>query len=217
MKNSQIAQLAFIVVAALAVYSFVATARDGERRRVCSALCHLSPNYSARNRAAPDIDLPTVAGGRLKLSSYRGKVVVLNFWTKNCRPCLEEMPSLAELAASLKRDKDVVVLTISTDESVEDARGTLRSVIGSEGALETAVDSESKVVGGKYGTRLYPETWLIDTHGVIRARFDGVRDWSSALVVDLIQGLKEPVACSIAFDNGKTTGEDAAICEDIAG
>jgi hypothetical protein len=127
------------------------------------------------------------------------------------------MPSLSELAASLKRDKGVVVLTVSTDESVEDARGTLRSVLGSETALETAVDSESKVVGGKYGTRLYPETWLIDTHGVIRARFDGVRDWSSALVVDLIQSLKEPVACSIAFDDGKTTGEDAAICEDIAG
>lgn len=217
MKTSQLAQLAFIVVAAVAVYSFVATARDGERRRVCSALCHLSPNYSARNRLAPDIELPTVAGGKLKLSSYRGKVVVLNFWTKNCRPCLEEMPSLAELAASLKHDKDVVVLTVSTDESVEDARGTLRSVLGSETALETAVDPESEVVAGKYGTRLYPETWLIDTHGVIRARFDGVREWSSALIVDLIQGLKEPVACSIAFDNGKTTGEDAAICEDIAG
>lgn len=217
MKNSQLAQLAFIVVAAVAVYSFVATARDGERRRVCSALCHLGPNYSDRNRSAPDFELPTVAGGKLKLSSYRKKVVVLNFWTKNCRPCLEEMPSLAELAASLKHDKDVVVLTVSTDENVEDARGTLRSVLGSDAALVTAVDPDSKVVGGQYGTRLYPETWLIDTRGVIRARFDGARDWSSALVVDLIQGLKEPVACSIAFDNGKATGEDAPICEDIAG
>jgi peroxiredoxin len=217
MKSSQLAQLAFIVVAAVAVYSFVATARDGERRRVCSALCHLSPNYSGRNRMAPEIELPTVAGGTLKLSSYRSKVVVLNFWTKNCRPCLEEMPSLAELAASLKRDKDIVVLTVSTDESVEDVRGTLRSVIGSEAAFETGVDSDSKFVGGKYGTRLYPETWLIDPRGVIRARFDGVRNWSSALVIDMIQGLKDPVACSVAFDNGRASGEDAPICEDIAG
>jgi len=217
MKTSQLAQLAFIVVAAGAVYSFVATARGGERRRVCGALCHLGPNYSARNRMAPDFELPTVAGGKLKLSSYRNKVVVLNFWTKNCRPCLEEMPSLAELAASLKRDKDVVILTVSTDESVEDARGTLRSVLGNEAAFETGVDPDSKVVAGKYGTRLYPETWLIDPRGVIRARFDGVREWSSALVVDLIQGLKEPVACSVAFENGKSSGEDAPICEDIAG
>jgi len=217
MKTSQLAQLAFIVVAAIAVYSFVATARDGERRRVCGALCHLGPNYSARNRMAPDFELPTASGRTMKLSSYRNKVVVLNFWTKNCRPCLEEMPSLAELAALLKRDKDVVVLTVSTDESVEDVRATLRSVLGGDAAFETAIDPDSKVVAGKYGTRLYPETWLIDPRGVIRARFDGVREWSSALVVDLIQGLKEPVACSVAFDNGKTSGEDAPICEDIAG
>ena len=170
MKSAQLAQLAFIVVAAVAVYSFVATARDGERRRVCGALCHLAPNYSGRNRTAPEIELP-----------------------------------------------NVVVLTVSTDESVEDVRGTLRSVLGSDGAFETAIDADSKFVGGKYGTRLYPETWLIDPRGVIRARFDGVRDWSSALVIDLIQGLKEPVACSVAFDNGRTSGEDAAICEDIAG
>lgn len=217
MKTSQLAQLLFIVVAAVAVYSFVATARDGERRRVCAALCHLHPNYSARNRTAPDFELPSVAGGKLKLSNYRGKVVVLNFWTKNCRPCLEEMPSIAELAASLKQDSGVVVLTVSTDDGVEDARGTLRSVLGHDGGFETGVDPDSKIVGGRYGTRLYPETWLIDTHGVIRARFDGGRDWSSALVVDLIQSLKDPVSCSVAFDNGRTSGDDAALCEDIAG
>ncbi len=37
-------------------------------------------------------------GQQVKLSSFRGKVVVLNFWTKTCGPCLEEMPSVAELA-----------------------------------------------------------------------------------------------------------------------
>jgi peroxiredoxin len=217
MKNSQLAQLGFIAVAALAVYSFVATARDGERRRVCGALCHLRPTYSARNRTAPDFEVPTVGGGKLRLSSYRGKVVILNFWTKNCRPCLEEMPSLAELAATLKSDPGVVVLTVSTDEGPEDARGTLRSVLGSDGAFETGVDPESAIVGGKYGTRLYPETWFIDTKGVIRARFDGGRDWSSALFLDLIASLRDPLACSVTFESGRTSGEDAALCEDIQG
>src|SRR6185436_19304467 len=117
MKTPQLAQLGFIVAAAIAVYSFVATARDGERRRVCGPLCHLQPNYSARNRSAPDFELPAVSGKRIKLSSYRGKVVVLNFWTKNCRPCLEEMPSFAEMAQTLRQDPGVAVITVSTDES----------------------------------------------------------------------------------------------------
>lgn len=217
MKAPQIAQLVFIVAAAVAVYSFVATARDGERRRVCGPLCHLRPNYSARNRLAPDFELPTISGGTVRLSSYRGKVVVLNFWTKNCRPCLEEMPSFAELAQSLKRDSGVAVLTVSTDDGIDDVRGTLRSVLGNDGSFVTAVDPDSTVVAGKYGTRLYPETWLIDAKGVIRARFDGGKDWSSPLVLDLVGSLKEPYSCSVALDNGRMSGEDGAVCEDIAG
>ena len=120
MKNSQLAQLGFIALAAAAVYSFVATARDSERRRVCNALCHLQPNYSARNRTAPDFELPSLQSGKVKLSNYRGKTVILNFWTKNCRPCLEEMPSLADLASSLKDDPSVAVVTVSTDETVDE-------------------------------------------------------------------------------------------------
>ncbi|HEX3597090.1 MAG TPA: TlpA disulfide reductase family protein, partial [Polyangiaceae bacterium] len=130
---SQLIQAAFIVVAAVAVYSFVTAARDGERRRLCAPLCHLRPNYAAKDRSAPDFERPSTgpAGERpLRLSQYKGKVVVLNFWTKNCRPCLEEMPSLAELTASLAKDPDVAVVTVSTDDSLDDVRATLKSVLG---------------------------------------------------------------------------------------
>ena len=96
MHFSQVAQLGVIIFAAMGVYGFVAAARDGEVRRDCSALCALKPAYAARNRTAPDFELPALSGGKRRLSSYRGKSVILNFWTKNCRPCLEEMPSLAK-------------------------------------------------------------------------------------------------------------------------
>lgn len=214
---SQLAQLAFTLLAALAVYSFITAARDGERRRVCAPLCHLKPNYAARNRTAPDFELPGLSQPKLRLSSFRGKVVVLNFWTKNCRPCLEEMPSLAELSSSLAKEPDVAVVTVSTDESVDDVRATLRSVLGSDPPFATAVDAESDVVGGKYGTKLYPETWIIDPKGVIRARFDGSRDWTSPLVHELVNELRQPLACSVEFDNGHALGEDAQTCEDFAG
>ena len=214
---AQFAQVAFILIAAVAVYSFVAAARDGESRRVCDALCHLKPNYAARNRTAPDFDLPGLRQANVRLSSFRGKVVILNFWTKNCRPCLEEMPSLAELSSSLRGDPDVVVVTVSTDDSVEDVRATLRSVLGNEPPFATAVDPESTVVTARYGTRLYPETWLIDPRGVIRARFDGPRDWTSPLVHDLVNQLREPLACAVEFEGGRALGEDAPTCDDISG
>lgn len=217
---AQLIQAAFIVVAAVAVYSFVSAARDGERRRLCAPLCHLRPNYAARNRTAPDFERPALGPsgeGTLRLSQYKGKVVVLNFWTKNCRPCLEEMPSLAQLAASLSKDPDVAIVTVSTDDSLDDVRATFNSVLGGAPPFVTGVDPDSEVVAGKYGTKLYPETWLIDPKGVIRARFDGAKDWTSPLVHDLIDELKQPLSCSVQMENGRSSGDDAATCDEIEG
>jgi peroxiredoxin len=212
---SQLAQAAFLLITAIAVYSFVATAREGERLRVCTPLCHLKPDYAARNRTAPDFTLETLSHGKVTLSSLRGKVVVLNFWTKNCRPCLEEMPSLAEFTQSIRGQKDVVVLTVSTDESLEDVRSTLISVIGNTIPFIAAVDPESKVVADRYGTKLYPETWVVDTHGVIRARFDGTRDWNSPLVRQLVTDLSDPLTCPVEFEKGRAVGDEASTCDDV--
>lgn len=218
MKAAQIAQVVVIVLAAFGVYGFVSTAKDSEVRRVCSALCALRPDYAARNRLAPDFELPNLDGKMVKLSNYRGKVVVLNFWTKTCRPCLEEMPSLATLGKALAQRSDMVLLTITTDETAEDARATLKSVLGGDGnpPFEVLIDPESSVVSGKYGTKLYPETWFIDKNGVIRARFDGPRDWGTALPVDVAESLSAPIACPVTYARGKPSGEYAGFCAELA-
>jgi len=200
------------------VYSFVTTVKDGEARRACSALCALNPNYAARNRQAPDFELPSMRGGKKKLSDYRGKVVIVNFWTKTCRPCLEEMPSLVSLGKALLRHPEVVLVTVTTDENAEDARETLKSVLGnsSEPPFEVLIDSESSVVRDKYGTKLFPETWYIDPHGVIRARFDGPRDWDAALPLDAAMSLASPLPCEVSFASGRPSGEHASFCQELA-
>lgn len=217
-KLTQIAQIVFVVLAALAVYSFVSTARDAERRRVCTPLCALSPTYAARNRLAPDFDLQSVGGGKVRLSSYRGKVVILNFWTKTCGPCLQELPSLGELAQILAKRSDVVLVTISTDESVQDVQNTLTSVLGGKKAqFVTLVDPDASVVRDKYGTRLYPETWFIDKKGVIRARVDGARDWTSAAAIEFATSIENPLACNIQFARGAPVGDVTGLCQQSGG
>lgn len=213
MAFAKIVELAFIGCAALGVYGFVTAAKDGETRRSCTSLCALRPAYAARNRLAPDFELPSMNGGKVKLSSYRGKTVILNFWTKTCRPCLEEMPSIADLAKALKAHPNVVLVTVTTDESAADARDTLRSVLGGgDPPFEVLIDSESEVVRDKFGTKLFPETWFIDKQGVIRARFDGGRSWASPLTVDLAESLDNPLQCGVIFDEGKPRGPMANLC-----
>jgi peroxiredoxin len=218
MSPARLLQLAFVVIASISVYCFVSAARDGERRRACTAVCAVRPDYAGFNRTAPDFELPNIDGTTFRLSQQRGKVVILNFWTKSCRPCLEEMPDLAEFAEVIKgRTDKVIMVAVSTDETANDVRDTLNSILkGKAPSFVTLVDSENAVVREKYGTKLYPETWYIDPQGVIRARFDGPRDWGSALYLDLAEDLlKKSTSCPAEMETGKTLGVTAQLCADL--
>jgi peroxiredoxin len=213
-KIGTLAQIAFIAIAALAVYTFVHAAQNDQRRMTCSAICSLAPAYAGRDRIAPDFDLPDMTGQRVRLSQYRGKTVILNFWTRTCRPCLEEMPGLAELAKIAKTEKDIVVLSVSTDDGPSAVADTLQVVLKGEMPFPVLFDPDAKVIGDAYGTHLFPETWIIDPSGIIRARFDGARDWSDPLTLEIAKMIARPSGCPVEFAKGLPHGKFAGICGD---
>lgn len=143
-------------------------------------------HYLGNDRRAPDFTLRDENGEPWQLSDHRGKVVILNFWSITCRPCVEEMPTLIELGDMIESRDDVELVTITVDESWDQ----VSRLFPRDKNLEVLFDPDKEVVSGKFGTRLYPETWFIDPEGVIRLRVDGPRDWSSPVVLDLIQSLK---------------------------
>ncbi len=212
-----LAQLAFVIVAALFVYGFVAVTKEGETRRVCSAPCFLRPDYLAADRRVPDFSLKDMRGNTVSMDALHDKVVILNFWTKTCGPCLEEMPELAELTKILRDRSDVVVLAISVDDSPEDIKPTLQTVLREEPPFTVLVDPGAQVVGGKFGTRLFPETWFIDKRGVIRARFDGARDWTNPLVVDFVDALRRGDYCAVKIDDRSLRGNAGKVCDEMTG
>ena len=214
MKVGFVSQIAFIVVAAAAVYGFVQAAQNDQRRTACTALCALGPAYAGRDRLAPDFELPDMNGNKVRLSSFRGKTVVLNFWTKTCRPCLDEMPAIADLAKVAAGRGDVVVVTVSTDAGPDDVRDTLQVALAGEPPFIVLFDPESDVVNGKYGPRLFPATWMIAPKGVIRARFGGARDWTDALAIDVADMVARPGGCPVEFAKGLPKGKFASICGD---
>jgi peroxiredoxin len=212
-----LAQVAFVVVAALFVYGFVAVTREGEARRVCSAPCYLRPDYMAAERRAPSFSLKDMQGNTVTSESLKGKVVVLNFWTKTCGPCLEEMPELAELTKIVRDRPDVAIIAVSTDEGPEDVKPTLQSVLREPPPFPVLFDSDLRVVREKFGTRLFPETWFIDKQGIIRARFDGAREWTSPLFVNFIDALRGGDYCPVKIDSKVLSGKAGRICEEMTG
>jgi peroxiredoxin len=152
------------------------TYRDGETAKL---------HYLGNDRLAPDFTLKDKDGKEWRLKDHRGKTVVLNFWTITCQPCVEEMPSFEQLALVAKERDDLEVIAVSTDKGWSD----VAAVIKPSSELKVLFDPDKAVVREKFGTRLYPETWVIDPEGVIRVRVDGARDWSAPVALEMIEGL----------------------------
>ena len=141
------------------------------------------PHYLGREKRAPDFSLPDRHGREYKLSERRGRVVVMNFWSITCPPCVEEMPSYEALSEIAAKYGDVDVVAVSADQSFE----AVREVLSPSSKVIHLFDPEREVLTGLYGTELFPETWIIDRDGVIRFRYDGPFDWSNPVVLSLIE------------------------------
>ncbi|MGB5366641.1 MAG: TlpA disulfide reductase family protein [Polyangiales bacterium] len=144
------------------------------------------PHYLGASLRAPDFSLPTQGGGEWKMSEQRGKVIVMNFWTVTCRPCIQEMPTIELLAEMTEDWGDVEVVAVSTDRSWAE----VETIIPRTSRITSLLDVERKVVTDQFGTKLFPETWIIDANGLVRFRFDGALDWSNPVALDLIRAYR---------------------------
>jgi cytochrome c biogenesis protein CcmG/thiol:disulfide interchange protein DsbE len=118
----------------------------------------------------------------IRLSDYRGKIVILNFWASWCAPCLEEFPSLISLQKEMPQ---VVVLGVDFDDDVNAYRQYL---IDNHIDLLTIHD-ESQKSNLAFGTTRPPETYIIDQNGNIRRKFIGAQNWTSPEITNYLKNL----------------------------
>jgi peroxiredoxin len=182
------AQVLFALLALAAVMTFGGAVRDGETRRAPEQLLRmLQPDYEGRNRTAPDFTLRDKDGRPVRLSEYRGKTVVLHFWSRTCPPCIDELQrSLPQFDELVHGRSDVALILVTTDPDWN----SVAELVPEGFRSPILFDPSSSVVGGKFGTRLFPETWVIDPRGVIRARFDRTIDWESSVFFDFLLSLR---------------------------
>jgi peroxiredoxin len=125
-----------------------------------------SSGTPAAQGSAPDFSLKATDGRTVHLSDYLGKsVVLIDFWSTTCDPCLAEMPHLVDLYKA-KKDKGFVVLAISLDgpESLADVN---RVVHDKEMIFPVLLDQETTVVARYNPKREMPFAVLIDKTGAI--------------------------------------------------
>jgi peroxiredoxin len=130
---------------------------------------------AAMGEPAPDFVLESIGGDNIRLSDFRGKVVLLNFWATWCPPCRAEMPSLESLKKEMT-GRDFVILAVSIDE-VETAM--LKNYVDGNGYTFTVLHDTDQTVAGVYLVMGIPTTYVIDKDGKIVDESVGMEYWDS--------------------------------------
>lgn len=112
---------------------------------------------------APEINLPDLEGRTLRVSRYRGKVVIVDIWASWCEPCRDELPALQRLYARHFR-AGLRVVGINVDRDVEDAQRFARR----HGILFRNAHDPQRIIARRYGLSTMPTAYIIDHRGIVR-------------------------------------------------
>jgi thiol-disulfide isomerase/thioredoxin len=130
---------------------------------------------------APDFELQTLDGTNLKLSSLRGKAVLLNFWATWCGPCKVEMPWFVELQKQFGSEGFQIIGVAMDDASTEDIAAFTKQM-----GVNYPILLGKEAVGLSYGgVNVLPTTFFLDRNGKILAREFGLQ--SRSVFVDHIK------------------------------
>ena len=143
---------------------------------------YLKSTHRQERRPAPDFSLAQLDGQQLQLSSYRGKVVLLDFWATWCVPCREETPHLVELQQKYG-DRGLQIIGVSMDDSADPVSGFYR-----EFHINYPVVMGNAQTGELYGGVLgLPIAFYVGRDGIIYSKKIGAQ--SAAAIEDEIKKL----------------------------
>jgi thiol-disulfide isomerase/thioredoxin len=145
----------------------------------------LKPDLKSGQTDAPEFEVSDMAGRKFKLSDYRGKYVLLDFWATWCGPCLGEIPYLKKAHEEFKDRSDFVMISLSIDQTVNAPREFLKK--NDLPWVQGYAGNESGTnVSGQYGVEGIPALFLVSPEGkLIESDMEG-----SSLIARLENHLK---------------------------
>jgi len=128
---------------------------------------------TASTHKAPDFTLKnTSTGADVKLSDYRGKVVIIDFWATWCPPCRRGIPDLVDLKNRYGDDIEIIGISVDNEKTVGDIPGFIKE----KGINYPVVYYNNEVVNAYGGISSIPTSFIIDKEGNITASYVGLVD-----------------------------------------
>jgi peroxiredoxin len=142
----------------------------------------------ARGERFPDLRLTAPDGRSWRVSTQRGKVVLLHFWGSWCPTCAHELPQFARLQQAFKGRDDMVFVYTQARESAADARRWLRDhklalTLHDSGVKDRRDHSfrlaDGRTIADREVAAVFPTTYVLDRHGIVVFALRGAaRDWT---------------------------------------
>ena len=133
-----------------------------------------------------EITLRSLEGKTLKLSSLKGKIVILSFWATWCEPCVEEFPSFLKLLD--KFPEKVVLVAISHDYEERDVREFVEAFKGYRKNMILTMD-EGKALSKAFGVDRLPEGFIFNSEGKLEKKIIGIQDWATPNAIQFFKAL----------------------------
>ena len=147
-----------------------------------TAGCDRSAKPHQLGKPAPDFTV-TDGAQSVHLASYRGHIVILNFWATWCGPSRQELPTLVALAHAMPQ---VTIIAVSADDDAT-AYNNFLATHPMPGII--TVRDAAQHSNDLYGTLAFPETYVIDRTGILRRKFVGSQTWTSPELADYLNKL----------------------------
>ncbi|WP_343692073.1 TlpA disulfide reductase family protein [Chitinophaga sp.] len=123
----------------------------------------LEANWEANGKSAPDVVIYKLNGKNFKVSDYKGKILVIDFWSTICKPCIAAFPAFERVAAEYKDQPFQLYVT----DIAEDQESVQAYVDHTRLALDVLRDPDMKLFKA-IGAKGTPHKFIIDPQGVIR-------------------------------------------------
>jgi peroxiredoxin len=167
-KNLRRRSMAKKIIAAIALVVLFTVAMVNAMGKEEQKVDQVKDNQSGLEvgNKAPDFELKLLTGETVKLSDYKGKRVMLNFWATWCPPCKKEMPDMQKL--HLAHQDDITILAVNMDVK-SDVAGFAKEM----GITFPILLDEKDEVNQDYQILTIPTSFFIDENGVIYEKFNG--------------------------------------------
>ena len=112
---------------------------------------------------APEFSLKSVDGKTVKLSDYKGKVVIIDFWATWCPPCRKGIPDLISIQNEFKDKVVIIGISLDREKTIKDVPGFVKN----NGINYPVVYGDDKVIIDYVGIQSIPTSFVVDKNGTV--------------------------------------------------